>query len=74
MQTHVSDVVNTIEAEELRDAVPVGHSYGGMVITGAADRLADRLIHLIVSMPSCRTQERVGQAATPRRPRPRDGT
>ena len=47
MQTHVSDVVNTIEAEELRDAVLVGHSYGGMVITGAADRLADRLIHLI---------------------------
>ena len=47
MQTHVSDVVNTIEAEELRDAVLVGHSYGGMVITGAADRLADRLIHPI---------------------------
>jgi pimeloyl-ACP methyl ester carboxylesterase len=47
LQTHVSDVVNTIEAEELRDAVLVGHSYGGMVITGVADRLADRLAHLV---------------------------
>ena len=35
MQTHVSDVVNTIEADELREVVLVGHSYGGMVITGA---------------------------------------
>ncbi len=47
LQTHVSDVVNTIEAEELRDAVLVGHSYGGMVITGVADRHAHRLAHLV---------------------------
>lgn len=37
--THVNDVVNLITAEELRDAVLVGHSYGGIVITGAADAL-----------------------------------
>ena len=39
LQTHVADVLGLIEAEELHDIVLVGHSYGGMVITGAADRL-----------------------------------
>jgi pimeloyl-ACP methyl ester carboxylesterase len=39
LRTHVDDVVGLVQAEELRDVVLVGHSYGGMVITGAADRL-----------------------------------
>ena len=39
LQTHVADVLGLIATEELRDIVLVGHSYGGMVITGAADRL-----------------------------------
>lgn len=39
LATHVADVVNLVVAEELRDIVLVGHSYGGVVITGAADRL-----------------------------------
>lgn len=42
LRTHVDDVLGLIEAEELRDVVLVGHSYGGMVITGAADRLLAR--------------------------------
>ena len=42
LQTHVADVVALVEAEELSDIVLVGHSYGGMVITGAADRLLQR--------------------------------
>ena len=37
--THIADVVGLVQAEELRDVVLVGHSYGGMVVTGAADRL-----------------------------------
>jgi pimeloyl-ACP methyl ester carboxylesterase len=37
--THIADVVGLVHAEELRDVVLVGHSYGGMVATGAADRL-----------------------------------
>ena len=45
--THVADIVNLMEAEELRDVVLVGHSYGGMVITGAADALRDRIRHLV---------------------------
>ena len=39
LQTHVADVVEWIVAHELRDVVLVGHSYAGLVITGAADRL-----------------------------------
>ncbi|WP_418317032.1 alpha/beta fold hydrolase [Piscinibacter sakaiensis] len=51
LQTHIADVVGLVEAEELDDIVLVGHSYGGMVITGAADRLLGRgtasLRHLV---------------------------
>ena len=39
LHTHIADVVGLVEAEELDDIVLVGHSYGGMVATGAADRL-----------------------------------
>ena len=47
LSTHVRDVANVIEWEELGDVVLVGHSYGGMVITGVADRLAHRLAALV---------------------------
>jgi pimeloyl-ACP methyl ester carboxylesterase len=42
LQDHIDDVLGLIEAEELQDIVLVGHSYGGMVITGAADALLAR--------------------------------
>jgi len=47
LSLHIQDVVNFIEWEDLHDIVLVGHSYGGMVITGAADRVAARLKHII---------------------------
>jgi pimeloyl-ACP methyl ester carboxylesterase len=47
LQTHISDVVHLIEAEELQDVILVGHSYAGMVVTGVADRLSHRLHHLV---------------------------
>ena len=47
LETHIRDVVSVFEAEELSDVVLVGHSYAGMVITGAADRLADRIRRLV---------------------------
>jgi len=47
LETHIADVVNVIEAEELLDAILVGHSYAGVVITGVAQRLATRLRHLV---------------------------
>ena len=39
LATHVQDVVALVEAEELTDVLLVGHSYGGIVITGAAEAL-----------------------------------
>jgi pimeloyl-ACP methyl ester carboxylesterase len=51
LDDHVRDVLALIEAEELQDIVLVGHSYGGMVITGVADALLrqgpGRLRHLV---------------------------
>jgi pimeloyl-ACP methyl ester carboxylesterase len=47
LETHIRDVCGLIEAEELNDVVLLGHSYGGMVITGVADRIPDRLKHLV---------------------------
>ncbi|MFF0249016.1 alpha/beta fold hydrolase [Streptosporangium sandarakinum] len=47
LETHILDVTAVLEAEEIRDAVLVGHSYGGMVITGAADRVPDRVDSLV---------------------------
>jgi pimeloyl-ACP methyl ester carboxylesterase len=47
LDTHITDVVNVLEYEDLRDVVLVGHSYGGMVATGVADRARDRVAQLI---------------------------
>lgn len=47
LDTHVSDVVNLIEFEELDDVYLVGHSYGGIVITQVADKIPERLAKLI---------------------------
>jgi pimeloyl-ACP methyl ester carboxylesterase len=47
LETHIRDVCGTLEAEELDDVVLCGHSYGGMVITGVADRLAGRMKALV---------------------------
>ncbi len=40
---HIQDIVNVILWEDLHDVVLVGHSYGGMVITGVVDRVPDRI-------------------------------
>jgi len=47
LDTHIQDVVNLIVWENLHDVVLVGHSYGGMVITGVADRVPERIQHII---------------------------
>ena len=47
LTTHINDVVNVILFENLKDIVLVGHSYGGMVITGVADRVPERIKKLI---------------------------
>jgi pimeloyl-ACP methyl ester carboxylesterase len=47
LETHIADILNVIKYEDLRDIVLVGHSYGGMVATGVADRARDRIAQLI---------------------------
>lgn len=47
LDTHIADVCGVIEAEGLVDVDLVGHSSGGMVVTGVADRLAGRIRSLI---------------------------
>ncbi|MGD9508315.1 MAG: alpha/beta fold hydrolase [Geminicoccaceae bacterium] len=47
LDTYVADIANVIEAEELREVVLVGHSFAGLVISGVADRMADRLRRLV---------------------------
>lgn len=43
LETHVMDVVNMLDFGMIEDAVLVGHSYAGVVVTGAADRRPERL-------------------------------
>lgn len=43
----VDDIANLIEIEDLRDVMLVGHSFGGIVVSGVADRMPDRLRRLI---------------------------
>ena len=47
LETHIHDILNVIKYEDLRDIVLIGHSYGGMVATGVADRARDRVVQLI---------------------------
>ncbi len=44
---HVTDVVNLIVWEQLQNVLLLGHSYGGMVITGVAEQVPDRIGHLV---------------------------
>jgi len=55
LDVHIRDVTAVLHYEDLRDVILVGHSYGGMVITGIADRAADRigrLVYLDAATPS----------------------
>jgi pimeloyl-ACP methyl ester carboxylesterase len=47
LDTHIADVLGVLQYEDLRDVVLVGHSYGGMVATGVADRAEGRVAQLI---------------------------
>jgi pimeloyl-ACP methyl ester carboxylesterase len=43
LDTHITDIVQLLHYADLRDVILVGHSYGGMVITGVVDRAAERV-------------------------------
>jgi pimeloyl-ACP methyl ester carboxylesterase len=44
---HIQDILQVLEFEDLRDVVLLGHSYGGMVATGVADRAASRIRQVV---------------------------
>jgi pimeloyl-ACP methyl ester carboxylesterase len=47
LSTHITDITNMIRWEDLQRIILVGHSYGGMVVTGVADAMSDRVSALV---------------------------
>lgn len=47
LETHIADNLGVLEFEDLRNVILVGHSYGGMVATGVADRARERIAKLV---------------------------
>jgi pimeloyl-ACP methyl ester carboxylesterase len=47
LSTHISDIANLIGSHDLFDVVLCGHSYGGLVITGVADQMSERISALV---------------------------
>lgn len=47
LETHIADIASLLEYDDLTDVILAGHSYGGMVITGVADRQAGRIRELV---------------------------
>jgi pimeloyl-ACP methyl ester carboxylesterase len=47
LETHITDVAKLLQFEDLEDVILVGHSYGGMVISGVADRATKRIGNLV---------------------------
>jgi pimeloyl-ACP methyl ester carboxylesterase len=47
LETHIQDILNVIKYEDLRDFVLLGHSYGGMVASGVADRARENINQVI---------------------------
>ena len=51
LETHIRDLLGVLTFEDLSEVVLIGHSYGGMVATGVADRARDRVAQSIYLMP-----------------------
>jgi pimeloyl-ACP methyl ester carboxylesterase len=47
LETHIQDMLGVIRFEQLSDFILIGHSYGGMVATGVADRVPERIKKLV---------------------------
>ena len=47
LDTHIRDILGVLDMEDLREVALIGHSYGGMVATGVADRARDRIAQLV---------------------------
>jgi pimeloyl-ACP methyl ester carboxylesterase len=47
LSTHITDIVNVLKWEQLHDVVLCGHSYGGFVISGVAEKMADAIASMV---------------------------
>ena len=47
LDTFVADLAGVMESEDLTEAILVGHSFGGLAISGVADRTPERILHLV---------------------------
>ena len=47
LETHIADILGVLQFEDLKEIILIGHSYGGMVATGAADRARERIAALV---------------------------
>jgi pimeloyl-ACP methyl ester carboxylesterase len=47
LSTHVTDIVNVMKWEGLSGVVLCGHSYGGMVVSGVAEQMADKIASIV---------------------------
>ncbi len=47
LETHITDVVNLVEFEDLHNVVLLGHSYAAIVVTGAADRIPEHISQVV---------------------------
>lgn len=47
LSTHIADITGMVESYDLEDVVLCGHSYGGLVISGVADQMPDRIRALV---------------------------
>src|ERR1700690_1918176 len=47
LAAHVNQITEMIQANDLNDLTLVGHSYGGLVMVGVAERVANRISHLV---------------------------
>jgi pimeloyl-ACP methyl ester carboxylesterase len=61
LETHIQDIFNVLRYEELHQVVLAGQSYGGMVITGVADRVPERVAYLVYLKLWC---QRTGSRAS----------
>ena len=70
LDMHITDTASVLHYEDLRDVILVGHSYGGVVITGVADRALDRVGHLVYRRCSSRWQRSSGPCPCCHQPAP----
>lgn len=48
LDTHIADIVGEIKWNELKDVVLVGHSYGGLIVSGVCEKVGDKVGSLVM--------------------------